>query len=72
MFLNKIKNKLEEIKYAMTIPYGSDESWDKVSDDNFLKLLDIIQLLLYVIIFSTPVLSISVLIFQYIESIYEK
>lgn len=67
MNLKKIKNKYEDAKFALTIPYGQDKSWDSLSDKNFLNFLDLFQITLYILIFSTPILSISVLIFQSIN-----
>jgi len=68
MNLKDIKNKYEDIKLAITIPYGHDKVWDKLSDDNFIKFLDIIQIILYILILITPTASISVLIFQFIKN----
>jgi hypothetical protein len=68
MNLKDIKNKYEDVKFAITIPYGQDKTWDKLSDDNFIKFLDIFQIVLYILIFSTPVASISVLSYQFIKN----
>ena len=68
MNLKDIKNKYEDIKLALTIPYGHDKVWDKLSDDNFIKFLDIIQIILYILILITPTASISVLIFQFVKN----
>lgn len=68
MNLKYLRNKYEDIKFALTIPYGYDKTWDKVSDENFIKFLDKIQIILYVLVFSTPVATASVLIFQFVKN----
>ena len=68
MDLKDIKNKYEDIKFALTIPYGHDKSWDELSNNNFIKFLDVIQVILYILILSTPTASVLVLLFQLIVS----
>ena len=67
MNLKDIRNKYEDIKFVLTIPYGHDKVWDKLSDDNFIKFLDTIQIILYILVFSTPIATASVLIFQFVK-----
>jgi len=68
MDLKYIKNKYEDIKFALTMPYGYDKNWDELSNNNFIKFLDIIQVSLYILILSTPIASMLVLLFQFIVS----
>jgi len=66
--LKSLKKKYEDAKFALTIPYGHDKTWDNLSDENFIKFLDCFQIVLYILVFSTPVAVSIVSSFYFIKN----
>ena len=66
--LKSIKSKYEDAKFALNVPYGHDKSWDNLSDENFIKFLDYFQIILYILVFSTPVAVSIVSSFYFIKN----